>query len=484
MKTIGRLGIGAVLLGLVALGGVGSAQSFDVAAIEAFVTAQMARHALPGVAIAITEGDRRIYSNAWGSAGGGRPLTPDTPMYIGSTSKSFTALAVAQLAEQGRLELDAPVVRYLPEFTLADPEAARRVTVRQLLHHASGLSDLQYLEVGHLPDRATIAEGVRDLHRARPVAPPGSRFYYFNPGYTVLGHIVEQVSGQPYEDYLRAHVLEPLAMHATFTDAASAQQAGLAQGHSLMFGFNLPRAQPFRHYGLPAGYLISTANDMANYLIAMKGGGHQLLSPGGMAALHRPYGPGSFYAQGWMVGSHRGFRLVQHGGSNEFFKSEAMLLPERGLGLVVLINQGYLPSAFTAYPELAYGLLDLLLGETPATGVPMALIGRLLLVVLIAIVVYNLWQLVTLRRWRKRAAGMSRLRRTLDIATHFLIGPLIIIGVMLAFRLYLQRGFALQQSFDGFPDGVIVLAVAILGDYLRGAAKLWLLRKPDATGTA
>jgi CubicO group peptidase (beta-lactamase class C family) len=476
--------IGAVLVSLSVFGGLSGAQHVDIAAIEAFVTAQMARHALPGVAIAITEGDRRLYSNAWGAAGGGRPLTPDTPMYIGSISKSFTALAIAQLAEQGRLDLGAPVVHYLPDFTLADPEATREITVRQLLHHASGLSDLQYLERGHLPDSATIAEGVGDLRRARPVAPPGSRFYYFNPGYTVLGHLVEQVSGQPYEDYLRAHILMPLAMHRTFTDAASAKQAGLAQGHSLMFGFNVPRAQPFRHYRLPAGYLISTANDMANYLIAMNGGGHQLLSPDGMAALHRPYGPGSFYAQGWMVGSHRGLRLVQHGGSNEFFKSEAMLLPERGLGLVVLINQGYLPSAFTAYPELGYGLLDLLLGEVPTSGVPMALIGRLLFVVLIAIVVYNVWQLATLRRWCKRAAGMSCLRRRLDIATHFLVGPLIIIGVMLAFRLYQQRGFAWQQSFDGFPDGVVLLVVGILGDYLCGAAKLWLLRKGNVAGAA
>ncbi len=473
-----------VMLSLLMLLGSSLAQPVDIAAIETFIQEQMARHAVPGVAIAITQGEQVIYSGAFGIADSRRPLTPDTPMYIGSTAKSFTALAIMQLVEAGKLDLAAPVQRYIPWFSLADPEAAAQITVQHLLGHSSGLSDLQYVEVGHLADDASIEDGVRDLQRARPVAPVGSSFRYFNPGYATLGLIIERVSGQSYTDYIEEHIFAPLTMQHSYTDVMLAEQGGLAQGYSLLFGFPVPRQQVFRRYGLPAGYIMSTANDMARYLIAMNNRGRfqdaRLLSLAGMLELHRPSGPGNFYAKGWMVASHRGLQLVQHGGANEFFKSEAMLLPERELGLVVLINQGYLPSAFTAYPELAYGLLDLLLGETPAVGLSIVLFGRLLLLILILMLLLNLWQFLRLKHWKKRALQMSAWRRNLNITLHFLIGPVIIAAVWIGFRVFMQRGFSPLQSFDGFPDGVILLLVGIVADYAQGIGKIWLLRKSVA----
>lgn len=227
---------------ITALAGPASAQ-FDFAKVDAYIQTQMQRNGIPGVSIAVTQGGQVVYLRGYGTAGRGQPMTPDTPMYIGSTSKSFTALAVLQLLEQGKLDLDAPVQRYLPWFTLADENAARAITLRNLLNHSSGLSDLQYVEVHRVPDTASIEEGVRDLRVARPVDPVGTKFHYFNPGYATLGLIVEKVSGQSYGDYLRQHILAPLEMNRTFTDPAPARQAGLAQGHSLMFGLAVPRVR-------------------------------------------------------------------------------------------------------------------------------------------------------------------------------------------------------------------------------------------------
>jgi CubicO group peptidase (beta-lactamase class C family) len=458
----------------------------DFAQLDDYIQTQMRRNGIPGVSIAITQGDQVVYAKGYGIAGQGRAMTPDTPMYIGSTSKSFTALAIMQLVEQGKIDLNAPVQTYIPWFTLADQQAASHMTVQHLLGHNSGLSDLQYLEIVHLANSASIEDGVRDLRRARPIAPVGSSFHYFNPGYATLGFIIEQVSGQSYETYIQEHILEPLEMNHTFTDPILAQRNGLAQGYSLMFGFAIPRQQVFRRYGLPAGYIMSTANDMANYLIAMNNHGRfgdaRLLSVAGMLALHSPSGPGNFYAKGWMIGQYRGLRLIQHGGATEFFKHEALMLPERGLGLIMMVNQGYLPSAIYVYNPMALGILDLILGFQPQnvpTGLPLTMrqIGWILLAVLALQLAFIGWHLSRLGGWLMRTRQWSASRRMVDIALNFLITPLIAVGILYVMRDFMGRGFALRQSFDGIPDAVILLLVGFLADYAQGIGKIWLLTR-------
>ncbi len=481
----------AVLTALLALlGGIALAQ-FDFAKVDNYIQTQMSRNGIPGVSIAITQGDQIIYLKGYGTAGRGQPMTSETPMYIGSTSKSFTALAVMQLVEQGKVELDAPVQKYIPWFTLADEEAAKIITLRHLLSHTSGLSDLQYVEIGRLPDSASIEEGVRDLRVARLVDPAGTKFHYFNPGYATLGLIVEKVSGLSYDEYLKRNILEPLGMTRTYTEPETAQRAGLAQGHSLMFGFTVPRTQPFRRYGVPDGYIISTARDMARYLMALNNGGalegRRVLSAAGMLELFSSNPAAPFYAKGWMVGQYRGLRLIQHGGANEFFKHEAMMLPGRGIGLVMQFNQGYLPSAFYVYNPMALGVLDVLLGEQPANipvGLPLTMrqFGGVLLAVLFVQLSFIAWSFSRLPRWRERARTWSALRRTLDIALNFLITPLIALGIYFFMREFMGRGFSLRQSFDGVPDAVLLLMVGFVADYIQGLYKLWTLTRQNRLG--
>ena len=131
--------------------------SIDVASVDAYIEAQMHKHGLPGVALAIVQGERALYLRGYGSAGRGRPMTPQTPMVIGSQTKSFTALAVAQLAERGLVDVRAPVRDYIPWFAVADADASARITVAHLLHHTSGLSDAGHPAI--LPEER--------LHRGR-----------------------------------------------------------------------------------------------------------------------------------------------------------------------------------------------------------------------------------------------------------------------------------------------------------------------------
>ena len=239
-------------------------QRLDLQAVDSFLQAQVKANRLPGLAVAIVQGDEIIFAKGYGEAAPGVPVTPQTQFYIGSTTKGFTALAVMQLVEQGKLELDAPVQKYLPWFKVADPEASSKITVRHLLNHTSGLGEAGDPHVDVYT--SSLEEQVRLLADVRPTAPVGSQFQYYNTNYRVLGLLMEQVSGESYSDYMRSHVFEPLGMKKTITNPAEALD--LAQGYSRAFGFPLPRSQDYIPGAISSGYVISTAEDMARYLLA------------------------------------------------------------------------------------------------------------------------------------------------------------------------------------------------------------------------
>jgi len=238
--------------------------------VDTLIQAGLAKHAIPGAALAIGQKGVVIKSAGYGTAGA-VAMTADTPLYIGSQSKSFTALAILQLAEDGKLSLDDPVRAHIPSFQIADEAASARITPRHLLNHTSGMSEQGYVE--YLPESASLDDQVRDLSRAALTAPVGAQMAYFNPGYAVLGRVIEAASGRSYGDFLRERIFQPLRMSRTFTDRAVADRAGLAEGYSQMFGFPIPLAQTHRTYGVPEGYIMSTANDMLRYLMALNNGG-------------------------------------------------------------------------------------------------------------------------------------------------------------------------------------------------------------------
>jgi CubicO group peptidase (beta-lactamase class C family) len=215
------------------------APAFDPAAVDRIVVGQLAANRIPGLALAITRGDEVLYVRGYGAARTGEPVTGRTQFLVASLSKSFTALAVLQLVEAGRVDLDAPVRRYRPDFALADSEAAARITVRQLLHQVSGLADTGFAG-GLAQQQATLAARVASLRHAQTAAAPGAAFRYFDPNYQVLARLVEVVSGEPIDAYLRVHVFAPLGMRDTFgavtADEAVARAERLAQGHLVVYG--------------------------------------------------------------------------------------------------------------------------------------------------------------------------------------------------------------------------------------------------------
>jgi CubicO group peptidase (beta-lactamase class C family) len=204
-----------------------TSQSDTFEEIDTHIERQKDRLNIPGVALAIVEGDKIVHLRGFGQARpGGEEPTPHTPFIIGSLTKSFTALAVMQLVEDGKVELDAPVERYLPWFRVADPQASVQITVRHLLNQTSGLPQLSGLRLladfDDSPDASERqARALSTLELTRPV---GSKFEYSNMNYNLLGLIIEAASGESYEDYIQNHIFAPLQMTHSYTSRPEAKQ--------------------------------------------------------------------------------------------------------------------------------------------------------------------------------------------------------------------------------------------------------------------
>ena len=182
----------------------------SITELDAWFDRQMGDAAIPGAAMVVVRDGQVVDVHTYGVADDrGRRITGSTPFMIGSLTKSMTALAVMQLVQAGRLSLDAQLADVLPDFALADPEATRSITIRDLLDQTSGLSTVAGLRPLSTPV-TSLAARIDELHQVAPVSAPGAAYHYSNANYLVLGRIVEVVSGIDFSTYLRTHVFEPL----------------------------------------------------------------------------------------------------------------------------------------------------------------------------------------------------------------------------------------------------------------------------------
>ncbi|GEM_PF-349494 len=443
-----------------------------------FILSMMSKHGLPGVAVAVIEGNQVVYLQGYGTAGDGKPLTPNSQMFIGSQSKSFTALAIAQLAEQGQLNLDVPVQAYIPWFRVADETASAQITLKHLLNHTSGLSDSGYGAL--LPLDAGFETAVRSLQTAQLTAPLGMKHQYFNMGYTVLAYIVELTSGQPYADYVHDHIFTPLGMDSSTADPASA--ANLAQGYSRLFGFAIPMEQRVPRYAIGNGYIVSTPADMARYALAMNTGGAGLVSP---EMFKRIFTPGSNgYGFGWYIVD--GGAKIFHGGANETFRTEVNLYPARQRAFVLMMNEGHQVDHFISGGQLAKGVESLVLGQTPplvTEGWSVQWLGWGFGVFVLALAALHTRNFLSLRGWNEHTRSLPNVKKAWDVTISFIIPTVILTIVYWQVSSFYGDRFNLLTNLVymrlGLPDVFILMLVGILPDIIQGIIKilLWLHQK-------
>src|SRR5215213_5514175 len=442
----------------------------DLDAVDRYLEQQMAANRVPGLALAITRGDEVVYLKGYGTAGGGKPMTPRTQFYIASLSKGFTALAVMQLVDEGKVGLDRPVRTYLPGFATADRRLSDTITVRELLNQTSGLADSGFPSYT-LPQPDSLKERVESLRDAKLVSKPGTEFHYTDPNYAVLARVVEVASGKPFGEYLRERVFGPLKMDHT-TSVLTSEEApraapDLAQGHVLAFGVPIPHGEMDGFLG-GSGGVISTAHDMANYLVMQNSGGRfddaDLVSQESVSLMHTPpQGIDSSYAMGWTVPTGAKPRVVEHNGVLSAFHADAALLPDEDYGVVLLYDQSY---ALVDYAGTRRGLLDLLVSKRPDNGgLGAGKVGVIIAALALVTTALQVRGLLRLRGWAARVGDRRFWRLVPGIAWKFVPAALLVgLQPLVAF---FGRVFSYPQLFWAMPD---VVSWLILGTVLGGAA--------------
>jgi CubicO group peptidase (beta-lactamase class C family) len=400
-----------------------------------------------------------------------------------------------QLVEAGKVELDAPVQRYLPWFRVADPKASAQMTVRHLSNQTSGLSfmvsQLSLAEPDNRPD-ATERQ-VRALSKLK-TNPVGGKWEYCNPNYNILGLIVEVVSGESYPDYIQNHIFNPLQMSHSYSSKATAQQNGLAMGHRHWFSFPFPAPDlPVPLGSLPSGQLISTAEDMALYLIAHlnegRFGNMQILSADSIDELHRGVAEITFmgaskgkYGMGWFDIDMGQTKTFSHGGNVPDFSAFMALVPEQKKGVVILLNAD--PYGLPMITEeLGMGVTALLAGQQPGS-IQLDFIQwvmRLLPLIPILQVVGVIATLRILRRWERNPALRPSSERLWG--QHILL-PLIPNLSLATILIYLRSSGLIRFMHLFMPDLAWIARIsggfASVWAFLRTGLILQTLRKPRA----
>jgi CubicO group peptidase (beta-lactamase class C family) len=422
----------------------------DFATIDRYIGQEMHEQRIPGLALGIVQGDQIVHLQGFGVADpSGRAVTPQTPFMIFSTTKSFTALAIMQLVEAGKIELDAPVQHYLPWFRVADETASAQITVRHLLNHTSGLPETADADIGLKTSTDTrenaSEQTVRELRAVSLDRPVGAAFAYVNANYVTLGLIVQAVSGQTYESYIQEHIFAPLDMRQSFTAKAAAQSHGLAAGYRYWFGRPFPADLPDNRSNLPAGGLFSSAEDMAHYLIAQldqgRYGDASILSAKGVAEMHAPAiqrRGDQFYGMGWYVAPVNGAPVIWHGGDGPNFHSTMILAPEGQWGVVLLENAQNVLDGGDRMHQTAFGVISLLAGRQPPAAESNNVFQMILLVpvgITALMVIGMLRSIVILRRWRTQPGRRPQGRRgmvwqvVLPLVLHLALALIFLIGL-------------------------------------------------------
>lgn len=318
----------------------------------AWVEAQMAYKNLPGLAVGVVVEKELVWAQGFGYADVARqmPATPDTIYRIASITKLFTAVAILQLRDQGKLQLDDPVVSHLPWFAIQNsyPDAPV-VTIRHLLTHTAGLpreAQFPYWTDGQFPTLAQIQASIGQQDTA---VAPETRFKYSNLGLSLAGAIVAQVSGQAYETYVQDHILRPLGMSSTFVETLHPQHERLAVGYGRRLPGRLEREiMPFTDcQGIgPAANMATTVADLARFAIFHLGDGtvgdHRLLRESTLREMQRVH----WLAPDWQSGWGLGFSIVRqndktfigHGGAVLGYRTQLRLCPAEGTAVIVLTN--------------------------------------------------------------------------------------------------------------------------------------------------
>lgn len=442
----------------------GLSAQLEVNDLKELISKEMANSKTPGLAYAAIKDTKITSIGAEGvlEKGQSSKVNEDSLFILGSVSKSFTALAIMQLVEDGRFELDVPFSKVLINFS---DSPLSEVTIRQLLNHTSGLSTLQgnQSQTDYTTDSTALTRRVDSLIKLKPKTEPGTQWSYSNANYQILGRVIEVISGESYESYIEENILKPLGMKNSFI-FKGVNQKNMAVGHRPWFGSK--RALTANKTGLgsaPQGGVVSSANDMALYMAMMINEQDDIISAKGkqlMMTAANDVSPN--YGFGWFVNTKMG--LVFHTGSNPGYESLLTMRPSSKEAAAVLVNAGS-GYGFGITRPLRFGVSSALLGLPYAgekTVVQMAtFISMLILPFLLLFGIF--------RSWQKRKNIKQRYSVKAKLGLYF---PLVLAGLIAwALFVYVPGMFGVPYSAAAVfqPDmGFLLAIVSVLTIFWAG----------------
>lgn len=426
--------------------------------IGAYLQRSVKNARIPAMSVAIVDQDDVLFSQSYGDC-----ENCDTPFVLGSVSKSFTAVCIMRLVQQGKIDLNANIAAYLPDAVEGD-----RITVNQLLNHTSGLGEHQTLQNYKIVN----AQGIHT---------------YANVNYSLLGKIIETVSGQTYSDFITENLFQPLALSHTATTRGESEKNGLIEGYTNYWGFHVRRDHQYplsenAWITVPAGYISASANDLGKYLQMYLNGGNGILSEQSIETMF--YGNAVYvdnddapywYGYGWtMVKELFSEPVLRHSGLVETGTSCVYILPESELAVAVTANVNDYFVANTLLDRIGWGVVSMLLGESPNEIAGRTYILRhigidLLLLALFAAAVLTLCPLSKYANRIKKQKRLPTVWRL--VALHFFLPLFVVLLVPVFFRtpLWVAKAFV--------PDVFITVKISSTLFFAGGMVKCrWLLR--------
>ncbi len=395
---------------------------------------------------------------------------------IGSCSKSFTALAVLKLAEEGKIRLDAPVKEVLTWFEMKNPDFSGKVTIRHLLNQTSGFER----QFGFFDSKATDAEAYEHqlaayIRGIETHATPGSVFLYSNLNYVLLGLVIRKASGESYADYMGKEIMPALGMNHTVFTMDDAKEKNLIQPfHYMFWGIPMPSGLYFySDFLVPAGYISSTSADIARYMRfmlnrAITADGDTLLPESLYRELTGLDKDG--YAMGWFHSSGDSISMVSHSGLDENFSSSFTFFPDKDLGYAILCNTNSLE-----FCGLADGAIRGILFSKPYAlkgNMEKKMRGAAFFIplILLAGLIFNLL------RWRKRGYAYGLTGKVFPVLRWFLGVVLSVIPLVMLSKMFQLHVKDMIRFSPDIAWGLILIlfigTVSATIRYLGTAAKI------------
>lgn len=301
---------------------------------------------VPGIAIGIVFKDSLVFSNGYGykSLKTKKKITDKTCFRIASISKTFTATAIMQLAEQEKLQLDDKVQKHLPWFKSTKDKELSKITIKQLLSHSSGVNrdgDTPHWEDDNFPNLESIK---RQIQEGVSIYSPIEKFKYSNLGFAILGEIIKVVSGKSYENYVTEQIIAPLQMTNTYPDLVEEAKNILSTGYSMDIPGQDREVFPFPNTQAMASAtgFISNVVDLCKYLSAHFSSSDKLLSDEGKREIQRVHwmrkDKDEHYGLGFMIWKNEKMQLVGHGGGFQGYITRIAMDVDEKIGVVALTN--------------------------------------------------------------------------------------------------------------------------------------------------